>query len=146
MLVQFGFEKSELEELGDRLAPAVTTGIELTVTNRELRMCYLVLWQVPEMFSTEEDFHIRLGFYTEQDVANAQSIADLLAPYFFALRAAEQAKQSAIVEAEARAREEGLRAGALSLTEALERERQRIGVSGCCAERSTDGGIRPSRH
>ncbi|MCJ8237249.1 GAF domain-containing sensor histidine kinase [Peteryoungia algae] len=69
-----------------------------------------------------------VGFYTEQDVANAQSIADLLAPYFFALRAAEQAKQSAIVEAEARAREEGLRAGALSLTEALERERQRIGM------------------
>lgn len=69
-----------------------------------------------------------VGLYTEQDVANAQSIADLLAPYFFALRAAEQAKQSAIVEAEARAREEGLRAGALSLTEALERERQRIGM------------------
>jgi hypothetical protein len=66
MLVQFGFEKSELEELGDRLAPAVTTGIELAVTNRELRMFYLVLWLVPEMFSTEEDFHIRLGFYTEQ--------------------------------------------------------------------------------
>ena len=66
--------------------------------------------------------------YTLQDVANARSIADLLAPYFFAIRAAEQAKQSAIVEAEARAREEGLRLGALKLTEALEAERQRIGM------------------
>ena len=68
------------------------------------------------------------GFYTMEDIVNARSIADLLSPYFFALRAAEQAQQSAIVEAEARAREEGLRLGALNLTEALERERQRIGM------------------
>lgn len=66
--------------------------------------------------------------YDLQDIANARAIADLLAPYFFALRAAEQAKRSAIVEAEARAREEGLRLGALRLTEALEAERQRIGM------------------
>jgi len=68
------------------------------------------------------------NFYTHDDVANARSIADLLSPYFFALRAAAQAQQSAIVEAEARAREEGLRLGALKLTEALESERQRIGM------------------
>ena len=68
------------------------------------------------------------GIYTEADVRNASYIADLLSPYFFALRAAEQAQQSAIVETEARAREEGLRLGALRLTEALERERQRIGM------------------
>jgi signal transduction histidine kinase len=68
------------------------------------------------------------GVYTQEDVDKARSIADLLAPYFFALRAAEQAKRSAIVEAEARAREEGLRLGALKLTEALETERQRIGM------------------
>jgi len=68
------------------------------------------------------------GLYDLQDIANARAIADLLAPYFFALRAAEQAKRSAIVEAEARAREEGLRLGALRLTEALEAERQRIGM------------------
>lgn len=67
-------------------------------------------------------------FYTLQDIANAQAIADLLAPYFFSLRAAQFAQHSAIVEAEARAREEGLRQGALNLTEALERERQRIGM------------------
>lgn len=68
------------------------------------------------------------GVYSDEDVEKARSIADLLAPYFFALRAAEQAKRSAIVETEARAREEGLRLGALKLTEALEAERQRIGM------------------
>lgn len=69
-----------------------------------------------------------VGLYAQEDVEKARSIADLLAPYFFALRAAEQAQRSAIVEAEARAREEGLRLGALRLTEALEAERQRIGM------------------
>jgi signal transduction histidine kinase len=68
------------------------------------------------------------GVYTMEDVERARVIADLLTPYFFALRAAEQAQRSAIVEAEARAREEGLRLGALKLTEALEQERQRIGM------------------
>lgn len=66
--------------------------------------------------------------YTIEDVENARAVADLLAPYFFALRAAEQAKRSAVIETEARAREEGLRFGALKLTEALEAERQRIGM------------------
>ncbi len=67
-------------------------------------------------------------FYTMEDVDNARSIADLLSAYFFALRAADQAQKSAIVEAETRVREEALRLGALNLTEALERERQRIGM------------------
>ncbi|WP_181701620.1 GAF domain-containing sensor histidine kinase [Chthonobacter albigriseus] len=66
--------------------------------------------------------------YTMEDVRAGQHVADLLAPYCFALRKAEQAKASAIVEAEARAREEGLRLGALRLTEELEHERQRIGM------------------
>ena len=70
----------------------------------------------------------RVGCYGPDDVRNAGYVAELLSPYFFALRAAEQARQSAIVEAEARAREEGLRQGALRLTEALESERQRIGM------------------
>jgi signal transduction histidine kinase len=70
----------------------------------------------------------QVNIYGEDDLDRARSIADLLAPYFFALRAAEQAKRSAIVETEARAREEGLRLGALKLTEALEVERQRIGM------------------
>lgn len=68
------------------------------------------------------------GFYDMHDIENARAIADLLTPHFFAIRAADQAKRSAIVEAEARAREEGLRLGALKLTEALEAERQRIGM------------------
>lgn len=68
------------------------------------------------------------AFYTMEDVENARSIADLLSAYFFALRAAEQAQQSAIIEAETKVREEALRLGALDLTQALERERQRIGM------------------
>jgi signal transduction histidine kinase len=68
------------------------------------------------------------GVYGPADVRNARYLAEILAPYFFALRAADDARQSAIVEAEARAREEGLRQGALRLTEALEAERQRIGM------------------
>ena len=68
------------------------------------------------------------GAYSVDDVRNARYISDLLSPYFFALRAAEQAQQSAIIEAAAWAREEGLRLGALKLTLALEGERQRIGM------------------
>lgn len=68
------------------------------------------------------------GCYGAEDVVNARSVADLLSPYFFALRAADEARESAVVETEARAREEGLRLGALRLTEALEVERQRIGM------------------
>lgn len=71
---------------------------------------------------------LRPGGYTAGDVQYARYIANLLSPYFFALRSAEQAQQSAMVEVEARAREEGLRLGALKLTEALEGERQRIGM------------------
>lgn len=69
-----------------------------------------------------------IGLYSARHVGIARSVADLLSPYFYALRAAEQAKQAAVVETEARAREEGLRLGALRLTEALEAERQRIGM------------------
>ncbi|MQT15442.1 GAF domain-containing sensor histidine kinase [Segnochrobactrum spirostomi] len=68
------------------------------------------------------------GFYTLSDIGVAQHVADLLAPYFHALRISEQAHRSAVIEAEARAREEGLRESAQKLTEALERERQRIGM------------------
>ncbi len=67
-------------------------------------------------------------FYREEDVAIARHVAEILAPYFYALRASEDARRLAIEEAEGRAREEGLREGALRLTEELERERQRIGM------------------
>jgi signal transduction histidine kinase len=69
-----------------------------------------------------------VGRYGQDDVRNARYVAEMLSPYLFALRAAEQARQSAIIQTEARAREEGLRQGALRLTEALEQERQRIGM------------------
>lgn len=69
-----------------------------------------------------------VGFYSMEDLLKAQSVADLLAPYFFAIRANEQANRSAIEEAAAHAREEGLRLGALHLTQELEAERQRIGM------------------
>lgn len=68
------------------------------------------------------------GLYGPADVRNARYIAEILSPYFFAIRAAEQARHASVTEAEARAREEGLRQGALRLTEALEAERQRVGM------------------
>ncbi len=58
--------------------------------------------------------------YGEADLESARFVTDLLSPYFFALRAAEQAQLSVIIETGASAREEGLRLGALKLTGALE--------------------------
>lgn len=70
----------------------------------------------------------RADHYDEATVERARHVADVLAPYFYSLRANERAKQVAVVHAEAQAREEGLRQGALELTRALEQERQRIGM------------------
>jgi len=67
-------------------------------------------------------------FYDDGDIPFARHVADVLAPYFYALRSAEEASRLAIEEAEGRAREDALREGALRLTEELERERQRIGM------------------
>lgn len=66
--------------------------------------------------------------YDEGTLERVRQIADVLAPYFYSLRATEKAKRAAVVRAEAQAREEGLRQGALELTRALEQERQRIGM------------------
>ncbi len=66
--------------------------------------------------------------YTQDDVEAAQQIADLLAPYIYALIRADQAKNAARAEGTARAREESLRLGALRLTEGMEKERRRIGM------------------
>lgn len=68
------------------------------------------------------------NLYTQYHVEQMRNLADILAPYFYALRANEKAKQEAVFRAELLAREEGLRLGALSLTDALEAERQRIGM------------------
>lgn len=67
-------------------------------------------------------------YYTLDDVHHTQHVADLLASYLYALRQTDQAKRLAIAETQIRAREEGLRLGALRLTEELENERQRIGM------------------
>lgn len=67
-------------------------------------------------------------YYTLDDVRHTQHVADLLASYLYALRQTDQAKKLAVAETQIRAREEGLRLGALRLTEELENERQRIGM------------------
>lgn len=67
-------------------------------------------------------------FYTLDDVQYTQHVADLLASYLYALRQTDQAKKLAIAKERIIAREEGLRLGALRLTEELENERQRIGM------------------
>lgn len=67
-------------------------------------------------------------FYNQSHLEQMRILADMLAPYFYALRANENANKEAIIRAEILAREEGLRLGALSLTDALEAERQRIGM------------------
>lgn len=66
--------------------------------------------------------------YDQMAVERVRHVADVLAPYFFSLAQSEKAKRAAIVRAEAQAREEGLRQGALELTRVLEQERQRIGM------------------
>ncbi|MEO9298962.1 sensor histidine kinase [Devosia alba] len=67
-------------------------------------------------------------YYNETHIPLAQNLADILAPYFFALRANETAKKEAVERTKIAVQQEGLRLGALRLTDALERERQRIGM------------------
>lgn len=66
--------------------------------------------------------------YDEDDVQIAQQVADLLAPYIYAIIRGEQIKALALAEGAARGREETLRAGTLRLTEGMENERKRIGM------------------
>ena len=68
------------------------------------------------------------GIYKDSHVTIAQYVADLLSSYIHALNQGERARKAAIRQAEIHAHAEGLRAGALRLTEALELERQRIGM------------------
>lgn len=70
----------------------------------------------------------RRNCYGDGQVRIAQQCADLIAPYFYAISRAEEARKSAVAEGEARAREQMLRAGALRLTEGMEHERQRIAM------------------
>ncbi|MBU2935528.1 MULTISPECIES: GAF domain-containing sensor histidine kinase [Pacificibacter] len=72
--------------------------------------------------------HNKEGLYDADSIQIVSQLADVLAPYFNALHNADQMRQATYQGAEARAREEGLRQGALGLTQTLEQERQRIGM------------------
>jgi len=74
-------------------------------------------------FSTQ-----RIGTYRPEHINNAQVVADILSPYFFALQQSELVRQSELQQIETEARAEGLRVGALHLTEELESARQAIGM------------------
>jgi signal transduction histidine kinase len=74
-------------------------------------------------FSTQE-----IGTYRPSDVRQARIVADILAPYFFALQQSELVRERELAQVEAEARAEGLRIGALHLTEELENARQAIGM------------------
>lgn len=68
------------------------------------------------------------GLHGMEDAAQAQYLANVLSPYFYALHSSEKAQQASRNRAMAQAREEGLRRGALELTQELECERQRVGM------------------
>lgn len=99
------------------------------IFNHRLRSRVHVLMKVMgQPIGTLNISHSTPGLYDEDTVRRAQHVADVLSPYFHALHTAEQAQRAAQVRQEAQAREEGLRRGALELTQTLERERQRIGM------------------
>ncbi|THD47925.1 MAG: sensor histidine kinase [Bradyrhizobium sp.] len=68
------------------------------------------------------------SIYCENDIDNARLVADVLSSYLFALQQSELARRTEILQVEAEARAEGLRIGALHLTEELENARQTIGM------------------
>ena len=74
-------------------------------------------------FSTQ-----KIGTYQPSDVRQTRIVADILAPYFFALQQSELVRERELAQVEAEARAEGLRTGALGLTEELENARQAIGM------------------
>jgi len=66
--------------------------------------------------------------YGDREVEIARNIADLISPYIYALTMGEQAQASALSAGAARGREHSLRIGAQKLTDAMEAERQRLGM------------------
>ncbi len=74
-------------------------------------------------FSTQE-----IGTYADNEVESAKVVADILSSYFYSLQQSELARQRELQQMEAEARAEGLRIGALHLTEELENARQAIGM------------------
>ncbi|WP_424987381.1 GAF domain-containing sensor histidine kinase [Microbulbifer sp. S227A] len=69
-----------------------------------------------------------VGAYDETMLDRVRAVADLLAPYLFAIEEGRRARVAAVAEAEAIGREEALRIGAQRLTEGMEHERQRLGM------------------
>jgi signal transduction histidine kinase len=99
------------------------------IFNHELRSRVHVPMKVMgETIGTLNISHSTPDLYTHDTVTRAQHVADVLSPFFHALHTAEQAQRATQVRQEAQAREEGLRRGALELTQTLEQERQRIGM------------------
>ena len=99
------------------------------IFNHKLRSRVHVLMKVMgQPIGTLNISHSTPALYDADTVARAQHVADALSPYFHALHAAELAQRATQFGEEARAREEGLRRGALELTQALEQEQQRIGM------------------
>ncbi|MDR3376204.1 MAG: ATP-binding protein [Ancalomicrobiaceae bacterium] len=74
-------------------------------------------------FSTQQ-----IGSYGPTEVDSARIVGDILSSYIYALQQSELAKRSELQQVEAEARAEGLRIGALHLTEELENARQAIGM------------------
>ncbi|QUS36249.1 sensor histidine kinase [Falsirhodobacter algicola] len=72
--------------------------------------------------------HTQAGLYDADSVETVRRLSVVLSPFFHALHSAERVHRAAHLSAEAIAREEGLRRGALGLTQAMESERQRIGM------------------
>ncbi|MBJ6373433.1 sensor histidine kinase [Sedimentitalea arenosa] len=99
------------------------------IFNHKLRSRVHVLMKVMgRPIGTLNISHSTPGLYDLDTVQRAQHVADALSPYFHALHTAERAQRATQVRQEAQAREEGLRRGALELTQTLEQERQRIGM------------------
>jgi len=66
--------------------------------------------------------------YRPGDINQLRIVADILAPYVFALQQSELLRERELHQVEVEARAEGLRSGALRLTEELENARQAIGM------------------
>ncbi|WP_068311048.1 GAF domain-containing sensor histidine kinase [Polycladidibacter hongkongensis] len=68
------------------------------------------------------------GTYQQVDIENAILVADIIGPYFYALRQSDLVRRAELAREKEKARLEGLRTGARYLTEELERARAQIGM------------------
>lgn len=96
------------------------------ILNHRLRSRVNVLMSVGgKIIGTLNISHSAHGLYTAETVSRAQAIAAILAPCVQTLHSAERARRTASAPRDS---DDGLRRGALELTQALEQERQRIGM------------------